>query len=261
MTALDLAYTDIGHGRPILVAHGLFGSKRNWQGIAKALSRHGRVMSLDLRNHGESPWDDDSSYETMADDIARFIRRHGLGPAAVVGHSMGGKAAMTLALRHPELVRRLAVVDIAPVAYGHDYADIIAAMQEAPLAETDKRAEVQAFLSERIVDPGVVAFLVLNLERAEAGFRWQPNLTAIAAGIDGILDFPKFPHGRSYKGPTLFLAGGASDYIQSHHQAAIAALFPKAVTDLIDGAGHWVHAEQPQAFVARLLEFLGNPGN
>lgn len=258
--SLELSYHDIGHGEPhgepIIILHGLFGSKRNWAAIAKRLSAHHRVVSLDLRNHGESPWVDGMSYVDLADDVAGTIKRLGLGPCTVIGHSMGGKAAMTLALNGPELVKRLVVVDIAPVERETGFSTYIEAMAEVPLATCDSRGDVEAHLAGVVPNAMVRSFLVQNLVREQGTYRWRINLAALDAAMNEIADFPSANHRQSYTGPTLFIAGGASDYIQAHHIPAITRLFPAATISHILGAGHWLHAEAPELFLKELTAFL-----
>jgi len=253
---LDLSYQDLGHGRPLLILHGLFGSKRNWGAIAKHLSAHHRVLSLDLRNHGDSPWVDSMDYRDMADDVAGFIKHHSLGPCTVIGHSMGGKTAMMLALMRPELIQRLVVVDIAPVDRETGFDAYIDAMSEVPLPACDSRADVEEHLEHVVGDKMVRTFLTQNLVREETGFRWRLNLSALADGIDDITAFPEPNPHQSYTGPTLFIAGAKSDYIQPHHMGDITRLFPKADITHIPGAGHWLHAEAPKTFLQHLNSFF-----
>jgi len=253
---VDLAYTETGHGPPLIVLHGLFGSKRNWASIARRLSADYRVLTVDLRNHGESPWDPAMDYPTMAEDVARLVRRHAGGRATLVGHSMGGKVAMTLALEDANLVDRLAVVDIAPATSGSDLLGYIRHMRALDIERFSRRSEVEAALAEAIETPAIRAFLAHNVQSDDGGLRWQLNLEAIEERFDDILDFPDYPHGHSYRKPTVFIVGAASDYVQPHHHAEIERLFPKAGIDVVPGAGHWVHAEQPSAFVDRLTAFL-----
>lgn len=253
---LELSHIELGSGTPVVILHGLFGSKRNWGAVAKALSARHRVFAVDLRNHGESAWDDDTRYDALAEDIAAFIHRHGLCPCTVIGHSMGGKTAMTLALRHSKLVEKLVVVDIAPAAKTSGLHAFIKAMQDVPLDTCTDRKDVDAHLSAVIPDTNVRQFLMQNLKREESGFSWQLNLAALDAGIDDIHDFPHFPPGQSYKGRTTFITGGKSDYVQPHHMAEIHRLFPNVTVAPIPGAGHWVHAEAQKAFLAVLWEAL-----
>lgn len=254
--SVELSYQDAGHGAPIVILHGLFGSKRNWSAIAKRLSAHHRVLTLDMRNHGDSPWIDGMDYRDMSQDVAAFINRHALGPCTVIGHSMGGKAAMVLALTHPELVARLVVVDIAPVERETGFGAYIEAMAEAPLAACDNRAEVEEHLEDVVTNAMVRSFLVQNVVRDDTGFRWRINLAALDSGMDEIADFPEPDHHQSYTGPTLFIAGAQSDYIQPHHMADINRRFPKADIAHIPGAGHWLHAEAPEVFLNHLTTFL-----
>ncbi|MCP5371382.1 MAG: alpha/beta fold hydrolase [Hyphomicrobiales bacterium] len=253
---MPLAHTAYGSGPDVIVLHGLFGSARNWAGVAKALSAHHRVHALDLRNHGDSFWADGMAYADMADDLRRFMADRHLGGAAVIGHSMGGKAAMVLALHDPHLVGRLLVADVAPAGYGHSFADYVAAMAAVDLAGIDRRAQVDAQLAAAIPEDGLRAFLLQNLVRGPGGLRWRVNLDALAAHMAAIGDFPDIRPGQAYRGPTLFLAGGRSDYIEPHHHGLIHRLFPHARIAVLPGAGHWLHAEQPRAFVAAARDFL-----
>lgn len=256
--SIELSHHDIGHGDPILILHGLFGSKRNWGAIAKRLSTHHRVLSLDLRNHGDSPWIDGMDYRDMADDVAQLIKRQSLGPCTVIGHSMGGKTAMMLALTRPELVRRLVVVDIAPVERETGFGAYIDAMAEVPLPACESRNDVEEHLADVVHDKMVRTFLVQNLIRDDTGFRWRINLSALSDAIDEITDFPEPEQCRSYQGQTLFVAGSNSDYIQPHHMVDIDRLFPKANITHIPDAGHWLHAEAPELFLKEVTAFLKN---
>jgi len=252
---VDLSYREEGSGPPLLILHGLFGSGSNWGRIARELATDHRVLVADLRNHGRSPHAPGMSYAELAADVAALLDRLGTGPVTVVGHSMGGKTAMRLALEHPERVARLVVVDIAPRAYRGNQDGVLAALQALDLDGTTRRAEVDARLAAHLPDPSLRAFLLTNLELHEGAFRWRVNLPALVAGIDDIEAFPTDGLG-SYAGPTLFLAGRESDYLQPDDPARIRTLFPHAELAWIDGAGHWVHAAQPDAFLAALRGFL-----
>lgn len=259
MTAIDLAFEETGDGQPLIILHGLFGQGRNWAAIAKALAVDYRVLTVDLRNHGASPWSDEMNYPVMAEDVAALIGREcDDGPVPVVGHSMGGKTAMTLSLTHPNLVERLAIVDIAPVPYDHDFTAHLGAMMALDTKSLTRRSEAEVVIGDAVGDKHLGQFLSRNLKQAEDGngFDWQINVAAIAANIDDILDFPIFEADDAYEAPALFLAGGTSDYIQSFHQAEIERLFPSADTQIIDDAGHWVHAEKPGDVVGALKGFL-----
>ena len=257
--SLTLSFLDHGAGPPVVVLHGLFGSARNWTSIAKRLGDARHVFALDLRNHGDSPWDDDVSFTAMAGDVRGFIESHGLARPVVIGHSLGGKVAMTLALTHPEAIGGLVAVDIAPVAYSGSFLSYIDAMRGMDLSAVARRADADAMLADAVPDAGVRAFLLQNLELNETA-RWRINLRALAAGVDEMGGFPDFGEESAYSGRTLFLGGGKSDYVRPEHGATIRRLFPKASIETIEGAGHWVHAERPDDFIARVAAFLDAGG-
>lgn len=254
---LDLAYTETGDGPPVVIAHGLFGWKRNWATIAKYLGQTHRVTTVDMRNHGESPHAPEMTYPHMADDLAAFIENRGIGPCPVIGHSMGGKASMALALSHPGLVERLLVLDIAPVDYSHDYDTYVSTMKDIDLSAISKRSDVQPMIAGIAEDAGVEAFLMQNLTTAEDGsYRWRVNLDALETHMSDIMSFPDFSTDHAYPGQTLFLGGDQSDRIIPAYHAEIKQLFPSADIDFISDAGHWVHADQPQAVLERFQQFL-----
>ncbi len=241
-----------GDAPPVLIAHGLFGSGRNWGAIAKRLSDRGQVITVDMRNHGQSPWTERHDYPGMALDLAEVIEARG-APADVVGHSMGGKAAMVLALTRPALVRRLVVADIAPVPYHHSQAHNIAAMRAVDMSRVDRRTDAAEQLAPRLDDPRLVSFFTQALD--VAGRRWRLNLDVLDRDMDLILGFPEDVAGR-FEGPALFLSGGESDYVRPEHRDRIKALFPAARFARIPGAGHWLHAEKPREFEAAIRAFL-----
>jgi pimeloyl-ACP methyl ester carboxylesterase len=253
---MKLASRREGDGPPIVVLHGLFGSARNWASVSKALAAQFQVHSLDLRNHGGSPWSDEMNYPDMAEDVAAFLDQEGLKTAVVLGHSMGGKVAMTLALTRPERVSALAVVDIAPAIYRGTLEVYAQAMMSLDLAQVSRRGEVDAMLAESVPEAGIRAFLLQNLERADGGFVWRLNLPALLSAVEQLGGFPASLGGATYHAPTCFIAGGLSDYLRPEHAPLVDALFPNAEIRRIAGAGHWVHAEQPQAFLETLGPFL-----
>ncbi len=257
MPAVPLSISDLGDGTPVLILHGLFGRKRNWQAIQKRLADDIRVVTADMRNHGDSPWDDEMSYPAMAEDLAQLINGLNAGPVIVAGHSMGGKAAMTLAMTEPELVRALMVIDIAPVPYDHTYQPYIDAMRGVPLHELERRSQAEQFLTETITDPGVRAFLLQNLGQDGDRLKWQVNLDAIENGLPAILDFPA-GLGAPYEGPALFVRGGNSDFVDDSQFPLIENLFPMAEHAEIQGAGHWVHAEKPEDVIRSIREFAAD---
>jgi pimeloyl-ACP methyl ester carboxylesterase len=247
----------ISHGeatdRPgLLIAHGLYGSGRNWGVIAKRLSDQRQVVAVDMRNHGLSDWKDTHSYTDMASDLAEVIE-HLEGPFDVMGHSMGGKAAMVLALQRPELVNRLIVVDIAPVAYSHSQLPYIKAMQAVDLSKVHKRSDAAEQLAPLVDDPALVAFFLQSLDIKEK--RWVLNLDVLEREMPEIMGFPEISG--AYEGKTLFLAGAKSDYIKPEYRPEIRRLFPNSKLFKIPGAGHWLHAEKPREFEAAIRAWLG----
>lgn len=236
---------------PLLIAHGLFGSARNWGVVAKRLSQTRRVLSIDMRNHGDSPWEDSHGYPELAGDLAEVIADNG-GQADVVGHSMGGKAAMALALLHPETVRRLVVADIAPTGYEHSQQHLVDAMREVDLSRVDTRRDADTQLAEHVPEDGVRAFLLQSLD--VKGRRWRLNLDTLERFMPQILGWPELAG--QFDGPTLFLSGAASDYVKPDHRPAIKALFPQAKFAKIPGAGHWLHADKPREFEAAVRAYL-----
>jgi esterase len=232
----------------LLIAHGLFGSARNWGVIGKRLADTREVLAVDMRNHGESFHDPVHDYPSMATDLAEVIGRHG-GPVDVLGHSMGGKAAMVLALSRPELVRKLVVLDIAPVGYGHTQMPQIEAMRRVDLATVGSRGEAEAQMQ---ADPAIAPFLLQSLDLKAR--RWKLNLDALAANMAATVGFPEVS-GR-FDGPVLFLSGEESTYVLPEHRARIKELFPQARFARVKGAGHWVHADRPRETEAAVRAFL-----
>ncbi len=240
------------HGTPsdlpaLLIVHGLFGSARNWGAIAKRLSDSREVVSVDMRNHGESLWAEAHGYEDLAEDLAELVRAEG-GRLDVLGHSMGGKAAMMLALQQPELVNRLLVADIAPVAYAHSQTHLIDAMRKLPLSQINTRAQADAALAQDIAEASVRAFLLQSLDLRADPVRWRLNLDVLEREMDRITGWPDVSG--QYHGPALFLSGADSDYVQPEHRPIIKALFPNAKFAKLPDAGHWLHAEAPRPFEA-----------
>lgn len=249
--APDAASADLP---PILIAHGLYGSARNWNVIARRLSARRDVLAVDMRNHGSSPHLPTHGYPDLAADLAEVIAAEG-GIADVIGHSMGGKAAMTLALTWPERVRRLVVADIAPVAYGHDQTQYIQAMRAMDLRGLEARAEADRRLALTVPDPALRAFFLQSLDlRAEGGPRWRLNFDVLEAEMPKIVGWHD-PAGQ-FPGPALFLSGSESNYVRPENRPAIRALFPAAHFAKLAGAGHWLHADKPREFEETLRVFL-----
>ena len=255
--ALALTAQDWGAGSPLLILHGVFGSSRNWSGIAQRLADLRRVSALDARNHGASPWADTMSYVEMSDDVLAFCQGRELGAVDLVGHSMGGKTAMLFALRHAERVQRLVVVDVAPVVYRPVLATYAHAMRVADLNGVTRRADVDRQLAPAVADAAERAFLLQNLVLDGGTAHWRLNLPVIERAMPELSGFPKLPDMPHYAGPTLFIAGERSGYVRPEHRPAIMRFFPKAHVLRIREAGHWLHAERPDAFIATLRPFLG----
>lgn len=253
---VELACLETGEGAPLVVLHGLFGSSRNWQGVARKLGDRWKTHALDLRNHGASPWADSMSYPEMAEDVRAFMLARGLEGAAVLGHSMGGKTAMTLALKYPELVGRLIVVDTAPVVYQPVQLPYAQAMLSVNLKVVERRGQVEAMLEPYVPDQHTRLFLLQNLVTGpEGGLVWRVNLRAIIKAMPVIAGFPHLP-GRTFDKPSLFIAGGLSDYIQPQFEPAIRAQFPQARIHTIEGTGHWPHADKPDQVAEAVAALL-----
>lgn len=252
---LNMIETGVDSGLPpVLLAHGLFGSGRNLGGLARRLAETRRVISVDMRNHGDSFHDPDHSYPALAADLARVIEAHG-GKADVLGHSMGGKAAMMLALTRPERVRRLLVMDIAPYAYGHSQTGLVDAMQAVDLSGLRLRSDADARLAAHVSDPGVRAFLLQSLDLKADPPRWKFNLDALREQMPLLVGWPEVAPG-GFDGPALFLAGAESDYCRAPQAEAIRRHFPQAEIRVVEGAGHWLHADRPAEVAAAVEAFL-----
>ena len=261
MLATSRYLATLQSGQPtLLIVHGLFGSGRNWGVIARHLADTRDTVTLDMRNHGSSPRASSQTYPDMAADLAEVITTlpglHG-GPVDVLGHSMGGKAAMVLALTRPDLVRRLVVADIAPIAYTHDQTQHIAAMRGLDLTDLSSRAEADRRLSATTPDPALRAFFLQSLDLRSQPPEWRLNLDVLEKDMAQIVGWPditgSFPHA------TLFLSGGESRYVLPDHREAIRALFPKSRFARLPGAGHWLHAEKPREFEETVRVFLTAP--
>ncbi|WP_435103106.1 alpha/beta fold hydrolase [Arhodomonas sp. AD133] len=255
--AIDLNYDASGDGPALLLLHGLYGSGNNWRRYARRWSEHYRVLLPDLRNHGRSPHSERMDYPAMAADLLRVLEREGLERATVLGHSMGGKVAMALALTAPQHVAGLIVADMAPVTYenrGHDA--ILAAMQAVDLDAVTSRADADAALAEAVDSPMVRQFLLTNLERGTEGWRWRLPLETLRQALPTIQGWPALD-GR-WEAPALFVHGERSDYVDAAGREAIASHFPEARVESIASAGHWLHVETPDAFTAAVERYLGD---
>lgn len=260
MSALELAlkrYGAAGGGVPVVLLHGLFGSSANWHSIAQRLGEGRRALAPDLRNHGRSPRSAEMTYPAMASDVLALLDAQGIDQAVLVGHSMGGKAAMWLALEHPERVAALAVADMAPAAYPHRFDAILNALSAIDLTRIRDRRDADAQLAQDLPSAALRGYLLANLVREADTWRWRIDLPALSAAMAEIVGFPD-PGGRQYAGNALFIYGTESDYVTGAHLPVIRTLFPLARLRAVANAGHWVYAEQPEAFLSAVKGLLGD---
>jgi pimeloyl-ACP methyl ester carboxylesterase len=246
---------EFGAGDPVIILHGLFGFSDNWQTIAKGLADHRLVVTPDLRNHGRSAHLPTHTYPEMAEDLRVFMEEKWMFSAAVIGHSMGGKVAMQLALTHPDMVEKLVVVDMEPGPADDNHSDIFDALLAMDLSKMTDRKEAEHFLAERIPDLGTRQFLLKNITREDHGaFAWKMNLPVLWKYFPDILAAVSGDH--PFDKPTLFVRGSRSNYIKDEDWPGVKKLFPQAELITIEGAGHWVHADKPQELLAVLKDFL-----
>jgi esterase len=254
--SVNLAFEDVGSGPPLLILHGLFGSGMNWRRIARDLGAKRRVLSVDLRNHGASPWVGTMTYEEMAEDVGALIDHLGLGKVALLGHSMGGKVAMTLALTEPGRVERLIVADVAQVKYGDHFSSYTEAMRSVAAMQATGREEVKRTLLTTIPDDRTVGFLMTNLVRHGEQYDWRINVPAISASLSTLGGWPEANDALRYDGPVTVIDGERSDYINDEDRPHFARLFPRVKFVTIAGAGHWLHADKPEPFIDAVAKAL-----
>lgn len=258
---MNLAASRVGAARPSYVfLHGLFGQGRNWTSIARHLEPAGSLL-VDLPNHGDSDWTETFDYDEIADHVAHLLRVGGAveHPVTLVGHSLGGKVAMRLALRHPGLVGRLAVIDMSPVAARvGDFSHYTEAMLGLDLQHLTDRRQIESALAPAVQDERVLGFLMQNLRRRRdgGGYEWRPHLALLAASLAAVGDWPSTEGLAPFDGPVLWVAGAESRYVLPEHAAPMRALFPRVRLVTVKGAGHWVHADRPDV-VADLIGMLG----
>lgn len=240
--------------KSLIILHGLYGSASNFKGLAKVYAQKFDVYCVDLRNHGASPHSDDMSYPLMADDVIELMDDQNVTKANIVGHSMGGKTAMQVALSYPERVNKLLVSDIAPVKYEHHHSKIFEGLNAINLDQIETRSQAEQILKEYEGDAGIRLFLLTNLVRNDAGgFKWRLNLAALEHQYDHIADAP---HGINYDGETLFIRGELSDYIHDQYVPETLEIFTNAKIETIADGGHWLHAQKPQEFSDLLMRFF-----
>lgn len=250
---MKLNYREIGSGQPLIILHGLFGSSDNWQTQAKKFAVYFRVILVDLRNHGHSNWDPDTSYHAMASDIIELIHALNLEKIILVGHSMGGKVAMLTTQLNPKLIDKLIVVDMGIKGYPPHHQHILEGIHAVKLDGVSSRSEADFELSKYIESEGVKQFLLKNLYWKEKGqLAWRMNVAVLEASMDQILE--PIPETEVFT-PTLFIIGELSNYILDEDISEIENLFPDSQYITISQAGHWVHAEKPDEFVDAVLGF------
>ncbi len=249
-----LNFVQRGEGADVLLIHGLFGSLENLNMIARTLEKDYRVTSIDVRNHGKSFHHKSMDYKEMAKDVFALLDHLHIENAAFLGHSMGGKIAMQCALSQPQRVNKLIVADIAPVLYPQHHNQIIAGLLAIDLSTVNNRRDADEQLSAAIPEAGVRQFLLKNLAKNEQGLYWRVNIAAIANDYDQIAKGQQSD--TPFMGKTLFIKGGNSNYISAAHRESIVQLFPNSKAHIIQGAGHWLHAEKPVIFNKIVTDFL-----
>lgn len=258
---MKLFFRKLGQGQPLIILHGLFGSSDNWQTVAKQLAEHFEVFLVDQRNHGLSPHNDQWDYQIMSDDLLELIEDHHIVNPILIGHSMGGKTAMHFAVEHPGLVYKLIVVDIAPKYYPVHHKEIIDALLSLDLNKIHSRKEAEESLSKSIIDFGTRQFLLKNLywlqqeNEQEKRLAWKFNLTVIDKNIERVGEAFTLKE-QHCTVPTLFMRGSESNYIQDNDTPLIKKIFPNAALISIPHAGHWIHADQPTAFIKAVIDFV-----
>jgi pimeloyl-ACP methyl ester carboxylesterase len=252
-----LHYREFGNaGLPVLcLLHGLFGSANNWLGIVKYLGDDFHIIVPDLRNHGRSPHHQDMDYPVMAGDLLSLFERLDTDEVNLLGHSMGGKLAMWLALQQPERVGKLVVADIAPVTYHHGFDRIFEGLSALPLDKIGRREEADQRLAEWVTDRGVRQYLLQNLVKQPEGWAWRFNLTVLRRAVSALTGFPD-TGSHQFAGEVLFIHGERSDYVKQGYQEKISQLFPLYRQRMLHGASHWLYAEQPQLFTQAVKRFL-----
>jgi len=252
----QLAFDAVGDGAPVVILHDLFGSGRNWNQIARALSASHRVYLPDARNHGASPWAESMSYTDMALDVLGLVQSEQLERPIIVGHGMGGKTAMALALEHAHAVDGVAVIDVAPEPYSDQFSPYMNAMRGLDLAAATSGREIRQTLIKQLSGDTPMDLLMDAIRQHDGRFDWRSNLLATAVCMQDLCGFPRWLLQQSYAGPALFIAGADSDCVRPESQSSIEQLFPNARLQRIADAGHWVHADQADALLQSLRGWL-----
>ncbi|MFT5504029.1 MAG: esterase [Gammaproteobacteria bacterium] len=253
-----LHYRQEGDGFPLIILHGLFGSSRNWQSIAKQYAGTFQVISVDARCHGQSFHNADMNYDCMSDDVIRLMDSLGLEKCHLLGHSMGGKTAMAVSVKENERISKLLLVDIAPIVYRHSHDHLIDPILALDLDGISNRADADRILSEKVIDAQLRSFLLHNLVRNDGQWQWQVNWSSIKFNMNKLLGEPVDGDKWQVRSPTLVISGAKSDYVNSDAEVAFKKHFLQLQYQKIDGAGHWLHAEKPELFLHYTLAFLNN---
>ncbi len=253
---MNLHYRVEGEGEAIILIHGLFGSLDNLGLLARVLKEHYQVISVDLRNHGQSPKSDCFTYREMAQDVLTVVDDLQLNTFSVIGHSMGGKVAMALSEIAQDRLTQLIVMDIAPVAYQeHRHKNVFAGLLEVAKHTVSKRSEAETHLAQHVVEPGVRQFLLKSFVKGDNGYAWRFNVEALIANYSTIMGWPPI---EPFTGKTLFIKGQNSEYIQTAHRNDVAKQFPNAKAHMVTNTGHWLHAEKPDVVSRIILNFLNS---
>lgn len=251
---MKLFFREIGQGQPLIILHGLFGSSDNWFSLSKVLAEHFKVYVVDQRNHGQSPHDDVHDYPALTEDLNDFISEHKLDKPIVLGHSMGGKTAMNFAVKYPDKLSQLIVVDIMPKSYPVHHDLILKGLNAIRLNELESRGQADDILSQFVPESDVRQFLLKNLARDQnQKFEWRINIPVLEKHIDDM--GLALQYSGQFIGPTLFIYGTKSNYYKSGDEKLIHTYFPKASMVALE-TGHWVQAENPNAFIETVLNFL-----
>ena len=251
-----LHHSRLGQGVPLIILHGLFGSGRNWQSLARGFAEGLQVICVDLRNHGRSFHADEMTYSVMTADVISLMDHLGIPAANILGHSMGGKVAMMLAATCPQRVKRLIVADIAPVTYRHDYEELITPILSLPLDTLKSREQADQIIAQSIQEAPLRAFLLQNLVRDANTWRWRVNWHAIQRHLDQLVGFPQLAIDWKIDHPSLFIRGALSDYVGDAEIDVINQHFSVCRIESLEQAGHWLHADQPREFSRHVLDFL-----
>ena len=249
-----LHYKELGEGKPLVILHGLFGTSDNWQTHAKKLGEYYRVILVDQRNHGHSPWSEDFTYEHLADDLERLIVHLGIDQFTLIGHSMGGKTAMYYSQKYPTRLEKMVIVDIGIKQYPMHHNEIIKGIKSLDLTTIYSRSAAEQAMIPFVDSYGVRQFLLKNLYWVEKGkLAWRMNVDVLEREMEEIL--APIPNIEVWT-PTLFLRGAMSNYILDEDWDEIEEIFPDATLETIENAGHWVHSEQPDEFIEMVLGFI-----